>query len=60
MKTSGRERQIPYFTYMWNLKNRTNKQANQRRNKLMDTEDKLMVARGDGGEGMGGTGEEEI
>ena len=32
------------FTYMWNLKNNTNK---QNRNRLIDTENRLQVARGD-------------
>ena len=48
---SDRERQTPYdFTYMWNLKNKkkTNK---QNRNRLTDTENRLMVARV--GEGWG-------
>ena len=38
-----RERQIPYdFSYMWSLNNRLNK---QNRNKLTDTENKLVVVR---------------
>ena len=42
------ERQIPYdFTYMWNLKNKTNDQTYQNRNRLIDTENKLVVARGE-------------
>ena len=41
------ERQVPYnFTYMWSLKNNINK---QNRNRLIDTEDRLMVARREGG-----------
>ena len=43
---SDRERQIPHdFTYMWNLKNKTRKQTKPR---LIDTENKLVVARGKG------------
>ena len=43
---SDEEEQIPYdFTYMWNLKNKTK----QNKNKLIDTENRLVVARG--GEG---------
>ena len=54
---SDRERQIPYdFTYMWNLKNRTNEQTKQ--NRLIDKENKLVVARGRGGV-MGEVGEGE-
>ena len=45
-----RERQILYsFTYMWNLENKTNKQNG---NRLIDTENKLMISRW---EGKGGT-----
>ena len=37
---SERERQIPHdLTYRWNLKNKINK---QKRNRLIDTENKLM------------------
>ena len=40
---SDRERQIPYYLiYMWNLKNKINEQTKQR---LIDTENKPMVAR---------------
>ena len=45
------ERQIYYFTYMWNLKNNINKQNT---NRLIDPEKRLMVTRG---EGRGGQGE---
>ena len=40
-----RQRKTPYdFTYMWNLKKKqTNKQV---KNKLVDTENRLVVARG--------------
>ena len=42
-----RERQILYsFTYMWNLENKTNKQNG---NRLIDTENKLMISRWEGG-----------
>ena len=38
------EKQIPYdFTYTWNLKNNIN---GQNKNRLIDTENKLMVAKG--------------
>ena len=41
-----RERQIPYdFTYMWNLI----KQTKQNKNKLIDTENRLVITRGEGG-----------
>ena len=44
---SERERQIPYdITYMWNLKNKTNEQTLLNRNRIKDTENKLVVARG--------------
>ena len=50
MNKSDTERQIPYdFTYMQNLKNKINE---QNINKLIDTENKLMVARWEGGWGM--------
>ena len=43
---SDRERQMPSdFTYMWNLEKKRNK---QNRNKLIDTENILMVARWEG------------
>ena len=51
---SDRERQIPYdFTYMWNLKNTTNK------TKLIDTENRMMVGRGWKGRGVGVMGEDQ-
>ena len=41
-----RERQIPYdLTYMWNLKIKTNKQIKQNRNRAIDIENKLMIAK---------------
>ena len=39
----------------WNLKNKINKQG---RNWLLDTENKLMVTRGNGDGGLGTKGEE--
>ena len=51
---SDRKRQIPYdFTYMWNLKYKINKWDG---NRLIDTENKLMVARREGVGGMGEKG----
>ena len=45
---SDKERQILYdLTYMWNLKNE-NKQTNQNKKKLLDTESKGVTARGRG------------
>ena len=45
LSKTNRERQMPHdFTYMWNLKNKIN---NKNRNKLIDTEKKLMIARGE-------------
>ena len=42
---SVRERQITYdFTYIWNLKNKTN------RKRLINTENRLMVAKGEAGQ----------
>ena len=46
---SDRERQIPYaITYMWNLKYDTNL---QNRNRFINIENKLMVTKGERGEG---------
>ena len=43
-----RGRQIPYnFTYMWNLKNKTNEQAKQQRIRFIETENILVIVRGD-------------
>ena len=43
---SDRERQIPYdLTYMCNLKNKTNEQTKQNRNRLIDKESNLVFAR---------------
>ena len=47
---SSRERQMPHdLTYMWNLKNKI---SIQNRNKLIDTQNILMVSRWEGIEGM--------
>ena len=49
---SERERQMPYgITYMWNLKCRTNKLIYRTETKLMDIENRLVVAKGDRVEG---------
>ena len=52
-----RQRQIPYITYMWNVK--TNKQMNKhnKTETVIDTENKLVVATGEGSGGMGEIGE---
>ena len=43
---SDRERQIPYdLICMWNLKNKTNELTSLKRNRLIDTENKQVVAR---------------
>ena len=57
---SQTEKKTPHdFTYMWNLENKTNEHTKQNRNRLIDTENKLVVARGDGGWwGMNKTDEE--
>ena len=40
------QRQILFgFTYMWNLKNKTNEQAQQNRNRVVDSENKQLVAK---------------
>ena len=49
---SDRERQISYnITYMWNLKKWHKWTYLQNRNRLTDTENKLMVTKGDSGGG---------
>ena len=45
-----RERQIYDFNYMWTLKNKINK---QNRKRLIDVENRLMVAKEEGGWGTG-------
>ena len=35
------------FTYKWNLKNKTSEQIEQNRNRLKNTENKLVVTRGE-------------
>ncbi len=55
---SDRERQILYdFTYMWNLKTKTNEQTKQNRNRLTDIGNKLMITRAGRGWGAGKIGE---
>ena len=50
---SDRERHIPYdFIYMWNLNNNIKKQ-----NRLIDVENRLMVARGEEIGGLAEKGE---
>ena len=48
-----REGHIPYdLMYMWNLKNKTNNSQNEnRRNRLIDTENKRMIIRKKGLDG---------
>ena len=41
---SDRERQIPYTTYMWNLKNETNKPTYKTET---DSENKFRIAKGE-------------
>ena len=41
---------------MWNLKNKTKEQTKPNRNRPIDTENKLLVARGEGGEELGKIG----
>ena len=53
---SERERQIPYdITYMWNLKYNTNEPIYKTETDT-DTENRLVVAKGDGGWGRDGLG----
>ena len=37
---------------MWTLKNKASKQTQQNRNRVIDTEYKQVVAKGEGGQGM--------
>ena len=53
---SGRERQVYYFAYLWNLKIK-NEQTKQKRNRLIDTEKKLVVNRGEEGGRLNKIGE---
>ena len=47
MLSETRERQAPYdFTYVWNLK--TNNRSKRNKNRLIETELRAVVARGDG------------
>ena len=55
-KKPDKEKQIPQdFTYMHNLKNKTNEQTKQ--NRLIDTENKLVVAKKEGSSRIDRTGE---
>ena len=55
---SGRERQIMYdFTYVWNLKNKTNAQTKENCNRIVDTENKQVVVKEKGGMGRREIGE---
>ena len=48
---SDKEKQIPYdLTYMWNLKTKQNKTKKQTR--LVDTENKSLVAKEEEGKGL--------
>ena len=50
---------MPYdFTYMWNLKTNTNEQTKENKTKIIDTENKMVFARGEWWWGEGETGEE--
>ena len=51
LNKSDRERQIPYFTYVWNLNNKINKIETD-----SDTESRLMVNRREGNGGGGWEG----
>ena len=44
---------------MWNLKNKTSKQTQQNRNRVIDTEYKQVVAKGEGGQGMNEISEDD-
>ena len=58
---SVRRRQMPYdFTHMWNLRNKMNKgKWDKPENRLLNIENKLLVIRGEVGEGMSEIGEED-
>ena len=46
-KKLGSEKQISYdFTYMCNIKNQTNEETKQNRKQFINTENKIVVARG--------------
>ena len=54
------DRQIPYdFIYMWNLQSKINEQTKQSENRLTDTENNLIVARGERSQGLDEIGERE-
>ena len=39
---------MPYdLTYMWNLENKTNQQTKQHKNRLIETENKWVLPRGE-------------
>ena len=50
-KVSQTERQIVWFPYMKNLKNKTNEQTQQKGKRLLDNKNKQMGTRGEGDEG---------
>ena len=53
-KWNKSERQMPYdLTYMWNLENKTNQQTKQHKNRLIETENKWVLPRGEWGGEMG-------
>ena len=55
---SGGERQIMYdFTYVWDLKNKTNAQTKENCNGIVDTENIQVVVKGKGGMGRREVGE---
>ena len=57
---SVRERQIPYdFTCMCKIRNKTNKQTNNKQKQTINTNNKLMAAKGEGGREMGKIGKGE-
>ena len=60
----AKERQIPYdFSHMWNFRKITNEQREEKgerekpEHRLLTTENKLMVTRGEAGSGMGEMGD---
>ena len=54
------DRQIPYdFIYMWNLQSKINEQTKQSENRLTDTENNLIVARGERSQGLDEIGERD-
>ena len=51
-KTTGRQRQISYITYTWNLKKQYKWTYLPKRNRVTDVENELMVTRGAGRRGQ--------